>query len=95
MQDPDLKFDGTVVYSDTHPEIERRVIEGMRRLTAAQKFHMICDMQATIEAMVRPRIRADHPDASEREIQLRIASRRLPADLLRKAVGWDVKTEGY
>ena len=42
--DPDLKFDGTKAYSDTHPDIERRMIELMRTLTPAQKVARISNM---------------------------------------------------
>ena len=40
-------------------------------------------------------VRSRHPEADERECLLRVASRRVPADLMLKAYGWDVKEKGY
>jgi hypothetical protein len=36
-----------------------------------------------------------HPNAGERELRLRLASRTLDPDLLKRAFGWDVRVEGY
>jgi hypothetical protein len=40
-------------------------------------------------------IRRAHPDATERERQLRLASRWLSPELMMKAFGWDVTQMGY
>ena len=42
--DSELRFDGTKVFSDTHPAIERKMIELIRTLTPAQKLAKIGDM---------------------------------------------------
>ena len=80
---------------DTHPEIERILIEGYRRMTPARKFRYMQEMYEFAEQMGRADIKRRHPDASEREIRLRSASRRISPELMKKAFGWDVKKEGY
>jgi hypothetical protein len=80
---------------DTHPEIERMQIEAYRRMTPAERFRKIEGLNLSAQAMSLGDIRRRHPDASEREMQLRLASRSIPANLMRKAFGWDPDREGY
>jgi len=40
-------------------------------------------------------IKRTHPKADQREILLRLASRRIEPELMRKAFGWDPEVEGY
>jgi hypothetical protein len=40
-------------------------------------------------------IRRRHPDADDWELKMRLASRRLDPDLMRRAFGWDPDVEGY
>ena len=80
---------------DTHPEIERILIEAYRRMTPGEKFRRIEGMNRSMEMLAMSDIKRRHPDASEYECRLRIASRRIPAELMRKAFGWDPEKEGY
>ena len=81
--------------SDTHPEIEKRLIEGLRRMSVAEKFRKIAELNATLEILAMADVQKRHPEADERECRLRVASRRIPADLMKKAFGWDVTEKGY
>ena len=81
--------------SDTSPKIRRVMVERLRAMSHAEKFERMRDLSRMVEALAREGIRARHPDADEREINLRLASRRLPADLMKKAFGWDVEEKGY
>ena len=80
---------------DTHPEIERRLIEGMRRMSAAEKFRRIGELMHTMETLAMADVRSRHPDASEWECRLRVASRRVPPELMKRAFGWNVEEKGY
>jgi hypothetical protein len=90
-----MPFDGTQQLSDTHPEIERRLIEGLRNLTVAQKFRMIFESQELVDSLILAEIKKAQPNATEWECRLRLASRRLPPELLKKAFDWDVAEKGY
>jgi hypothetical protein len=80
---------------DTHPKIEQMLIEGIRRMSAAEKFRRIEELNQFLETLVLSNVRRHHPEADEWECRLRIASRRMPAELMQKAFGWDVKEKGY
>jgi len=95
MSDPDMKFDGTKVFSDTHPDIERKMIELMRTLTPAQKLARIGNMGRFMKQAAFASTRLRYPQETDREIMLRVVSRSIPADLMLKAYGWDVKKKGY
>lgn len=80
---------------DTSPEIEEIIIEGYRRMSAAQKLQIMQDLQSAARLLALGEIRRQHPQASERELQLRLASRWLEPELMRKAFGWNSDVEGY
>jgi hypothetical protein len=80
---------------DTHPDIERMQIEAYRRMSPAEKFRRIENLNRMLEMLARADIERRYPDAEERERRLRVAARRIPAELMRRAFGWDPDKEGY
>lgn len=80
---------------DTDPEVERILIEGYRRMPASQKLQRVRELNQLVQRLALADIRRRYPDASPRECQLRLASRWLDADLMRKVFGWDPEQEGY
>lgn len=80
---------------DTPPEIERIIIEGYRRMSAAEKLAIMQDLTRSAHLLALSEIKRRHPDASPRELQFRLASRWIEPELMRKAFGWDVEVEGY
>jgi hypothetical protein len=80
---------------NTHPDIEKIQIEGYRRMSAAKKLRCVRDMNQFGQKLALADVRRRHPDADERECRLRVASRWLSADLMRKAFGWDPEKQGY
>lgn len=81
--------------SDTHPEIEKRLIEGLRQMPGWRKLQLVQEMNDFADALAMADVRRRYPDADERECLLRVASRRVPAELMRKAFGWDPDEKGY
>ena len=81
--------------TDTRPEVERILIEGYRRMSAAQKLGQVQSLSMTVRQLALADIRRRHPEAGEREQLLRLASRSMDAALLLKAFGWDPDVEGY
>ncbi|HEY3414422.1 MAG TPA: hypothetical protein VGM51_15395 [Armatimonadota bacterium] len=80
---------------DTHPEIERLLIEGYRRMSAAEKMRCVQQLNFTVWELAASSVRKMHPGADEREVALRVASRTIPADLMRKAFSWDPEIMGF
>ncbi|HZO90720.1 MAG TPA: hypothetical protein VFB38_20495 [Chthonomonadaceae bacterium] len=80
---------------DTHPKIEKLQIEGYRRMSAAEKLKIVHEMTEFVTSLALSDVKQRHPEADERECRLRLASRWLDAELMKKAFGWDVKEKGY
>jgi Ser/Thr protein kinase RdoA (MazF antagonist) len=80
---------------DTSPEAEAILIQGYRRMSPAQKLHRVEDLTRTVQLMALARIRTQHPNATEREVKLRLASLWLDAETMRTIFGWDPSVQGY
>lgn len=83
------------LWPDTHPDAERVLIEGYRRMSDADKMRCMAELARLAKQLAAEDVRRRHPQADEREVQLRVASRWLDADLMRKAFGWDPDREGF
>jgi hypothetical protein len=80
---------------DTPPEVERILIEGYRKMPAWKKLQQVCELNDLVRQLALNDIRRRHPQADERELKLRLASRWIEPELMLKAFGWDVEKEGY
>lgn len=81
--------------NDTHPDIEARIIAGYRAMSPARKFALVCSLTRAMNELALIDIRRRHPRADEHELMLRLASRTMDPELLKRAFGWDVGVEGY
>jgi hypothetical protein len=81
--------------SDTSPEAEKVLIELYRRMPAWQKLRQVSQLNRAVQELALCDIRRRHPHADEREQRLRLASRWLSAETMRKVYGWDPDEEGY
>jgi hypothetical protein len=80
---------------DTSTEIERRQIEAWRAMNASQKLAIVSQLTLATEEMARAGISERHPNATEREIELRVGSLRLDRDTMIRVFGWDPEKQGY
>jgi hypothetical protein len=80
---------------DTSPDVERFLIDAYRKMSGAEKIARVRALNHATIALALANIRQQHPDASEREVLLRLAVRRYGADFVREHLGWDVRREGY
>lgn len=64
-------------------------------MSAAEKFAIVAELNRRENLRALEDVRRRYPDADERECQLRVASRRIPAELMKKAFGWDPEEKGY
>jgi hypothetical protein len=74
---------------DTSPDARRVMIEAYRRMAPAEKLRRVFDLYEFGMGLARADVGRRHPDADEREVRLRVASRYLDPDLIRKAFDWD------
>ena len=81
--------------SDTSPEAMRLLIELYRGMPGWRKMQQVAELTRAVNQLALVDIRRRHPHASERELTLRLASRRLPAETIRRVFGWDPDEMGY
>lgn len=81
--------------NDTHPAIEALQVEGYRRMSPSQKLERVSALTRALHELALQDVRRHHPNADAHELALRVASRRLPPELMRRAFGWDSREEGY
>jgi len=80
---------------DTSPEIEKILIEGYRKMPVWKKLQQVRELTQLVYQLAMNDVRRRYPQANEREVKLRLASRWLEPELMRKAFGWDPEKEGY
>ena len=76
-------------YSDTDPRALEVFLDLQRRLSADRKIALVFQMTETVIRLSEENERKLHPEASDREIFLRAAARRLGRETLIRAYGWD------
>ena len=74
--------------NDTHPEAARIMYEGMRKMSASDKFHMIWKLREMIDSGVYQDLQVRYPELADREIRLMIAARHISPELMKKAFDW-------
>lgn len=90
-----MVLDGTAQSaSDTSPEVEARMFELWRRATPSQKLRKVFGIGKMINDLVRGELRVRYPDATAREIELRLASRNLDRETMMRAFHWDPALHG-
>ena len=81
--------------NDTDPRAEAVLVAGYRRMSAAQKVERVRQLTLAVQELALLDVRRRHPNESEREHELRVASRWLTAEVMRRAFDWDVDQKGY
>jgi len=80
--------------TDTHPAVERMMLDHWRRATPDQKLARMFAMGHTVNELARADLRARYPQATPREIELRLRSRSLDRDTMIRGFGWDPDVHG-
>lgn len=81
--------------NDTDPRVEAILVSGYRAMSVSQKLARVTALTRAVQELALLDIRRRHPDAGQREVALRLASRWIDADLMKRAFGWDVGAAGY
>ncbi len=82
------------LFEDTPPDVEERLVALWREATPEQKLAKIVALGHGINELVRAEIRRRYPGATDREVELRLASRNLDRDTMVRAFGWDPDVHG-
>ena len=82
--------------ADTPPHIEKRLVEGFRHMSPAEKANRVVAMNRALCQLAEARIRKQYgPDLPKRELRLHLASLQLPRETMVKVFGWDPQHKGY
>jgi hypothetical protein len=80
---------GSDWYSDTDPRALEVFLDLQRRMSADRKIALVFQMTEMVMKLGEESERRLHPEASDREIFLRAASRRLDRATMIRVYGWD------
>jgi hypothetical protein len=70
------------------------MIDLWRKATPDKKMQKILGIGRSLNELVRAELRRRYPEATERELQLRLAARSYDRELMIKAFGWDPRVHG-
>lgn len=70
------------------------MIEGYRRMTPGQRVARMSSLTRSVRRLALSRIRAEHPEADEHELMLRLAALRFDRETMIRAFGWDPREHG-
>jgi hypothetical protein len=76
-------------YADTDPKALDVFIDLQRKMTASEKIVGVLEMNELLWRMTEAEERRLHPQATDREIFLRVAAHRLDRETMIKVYGWD------
>jgi hypothetical protein len=80
---------------DTSPEVGRVMIEGYRKMPAWKKLEQVWELTQLVRQLALNDIRRRYPLADDRERKLRLASRWIEPELMKKDFAWDPEEERH
>jgi hypothetical protein len=80
---------------DTSPEAWKVLIESIRKLTPEERLQRCVDLIEGMRVAAEAGVREAYPDASEREIFLRVARQRLGPALFHTVYGNELPIDGH
>lgn len=86
--------DSLRLFDDTPPDVEARMVELWRRASPQQRLAKALGLGRALNELTRSQLRQRYPDATAREIELRLASRNLDRETMIRAFGWDPDAHG-
>ena len=75
--------------TDTDPRAMQVWLDVQRRMSAGEKLAAVFGGTQLVLQMYEMGVRRLYPNASDREVLLRVAARHLPRELMIRAYGWD------
>ncbi len=81
--------------SDTPKHIQKKLIEGYRKMTPQQKMQRVNELTKAVQQLALARIRKKYGNISEREQQLRLGALWLPRETMIRVFDWDSEQQSY
>ena len=73
---------------DTSPAADRMQFERLRAMSPEERGAILTALTLTVQELALAGLRQRYPAASEEELWLRLAVRRLGADVVQRVTGW-------
>jgi hypothetical protein len=80
-------------YTDTDPRAMEVWLDLLRRMPPGKKIESVFSLNRIAIQFSEAGVRIAYPNADDREVFLRAASRRLSRDLMIRVYGWDPGTD--
>jgi hypothetical protein len=80
---------------DTSPQASAFLVATYRKMNAKEKLQRVTSLTHAVQALALLDIRRRHPDASEEEVRLRLASRWLDRKTMVRFFDWDPDEKGF
>jgi len=77
----------STLYPDTHPDMEALQIALWRDASPTRKMHMLAQLNAAARLLALAGLRAQYPEAGEKELRLRLAALLLGEELAQRVYG--------
>ncbi len=77
----------SLIYSDTHPEMEDLQIRILRQMPPERKMALFCSLNAAARQVAWQGLKHRYPQASEAELRRHLADLLLGADLAQRVYG--------
>jgi len=82
-------------WRDTPPEIQEKVLEGLRQMSPGEKLNRVGELNRAVRAMAVAGIRQRHGSSlSDRELRFRLASLWLSRETMVDVFDWDPEEKG-
>jgi hypothetical protein len=81
-------------FTDTDPRAMEVWLDLLRQKPLGERLATTLALADLTLKMAEAGVRASHPQASDREVFLRLAARHLPRELMVRAYGWDPELNG-
>lgn len=77
-----------IIWPDTHPKIEQMLLDAYDQMTADELLGQVTQLTQAAQQMALAGMRDHFPEATEHELQLRLASLWYGPELVKRASGW-------
>jgi predicted RNA-binding Zn ribbon-like protein len=81
-------------FTDTDPRAMEVWLDLLRQKPPGERLATTLALTDLTLKVTEAGVRASHPQASDREVFLRLAARHLPRELMVRAYGWDPELDG-
>jgi hypothetical protein len=76
-------------FDDTNPKALDVWLDLIRAMTPGERAARVFEMTDFLQSLQEGDVRRNYPEAGDREVFLRVASRRLDRETMIKVYGWD------